>query len=213
MLVLGIETSAALCSISWVMHGQILLEYNIEQPNIHTQILADLVAEGFNRIGKTPANVDLICVASGPGSFTGLRIGMAYAKGMAYALDKPIVAVTNFEVLAQNSVLDKFPVYTVIDARRDNYYLGIFKSDTHHADITVFCDQTELIKYISHKGTVVTTIKDFKKRIKTNTDIILTRYSAATIAISGQIKYEKGRASEDINQIEPLYLRKFAGAT
>lgn len=213
MLVLGIETSAALCSISWVMHGQILLEYNIEQPNIHTQILADLVAEGFDRIKKIPANINLICVASGPGSFTGLRIGMAYAKGMAYALDKPIVAVTNFEVLAQNSVLDKFPVYTVIDARRDNYYLGIFKSDIYHADISVFCDRIELVKYISHTGVVVTTIKDFKNKIKTNADIILTRYNASIIASSGQIKYEKGLASEDINQIEPLYLRKFAGAT
>ncbi len=213
MLVLGIETSAELCSVAWVMDGQILLEYNVEQPNIHTQLLADLVREGFERIGKTTGDLDLICVASGPGSFTGLRIGMAYAKGIAYALEKPILAVTNFEVLAQKSVIDKFPVYAVIDARRGNYFLGIFKKNIYHIDDMKFCSENELKNDISESGQIVTTIRSFEKKINVKANFIVTRYSAATLARIAETKYLNGRVSEDINQMEPLYLRQFAGAS
>ena len=212
MFVLGIETSAAICSISWLRDGQILLEYVLEQPNVHTQILDDLIGSGFRRIGKKPADIDLISIASGPGSFTGLRIGMAYAKGLAYVLEKPIVAVTNFEVLAQHAIIGKYPVYSIIDARRNNYFLGIFNEDVYHADHMEFCNHTELIKRIKKAGIIVTPIKDFEKKVVTKASYILARYTASTVAGIGEYKYKNGLISENIEDMEPLYLRKFAGA-
>jgi tRNA threonylcarbamoyl adenosine modification protein YeaZ len=212
MLVLGIETSGIICGVSWVNNGQIYLEYRIEQPKIHTQLLADLVKRGFEQLGKSPHDVDLVSIASGPGSFTGLRIGMAYAKGMAYALDIPIIAVSNFEVLSQYAPRNKFPIYSVIDARRENYYLGIFNKDKYRIDNTVFCNRQELTNYLSKKGTIITTIYNFDDIIDPEFDVIITSYNATSVAISGETKYKSGQEVSDIDQLEPMYLRKFAGA-
>lgn len=213
MFVLGIETSGIICGVSWINNGQIFLEYRIERPNIHTQLLADLVKKGFELLGRTPNDIDLLCIASGPGSFTGLRIGMAYAKGMAYALDKPIVAVTNFEVLAQHAPRNKFPIYSVIDARRENYFLGVFNKDKYYLDDALFCSSEELTKYLSKKGTIVTTINNFDDTIGPEREVIIIRYSATTVAIAGEAKYKSRRDITDIDQLEPMYLRKFAGAS
>jgi len=213
MFVLGIETSGIICGVSWINNGQIFLEYRIEQPNIHTQLLADLVKKGFEQLGRLPHDIDLLSVASGPGSFTGLRIGMAYAKGMAYALDKPIIAVSNFEVLAQHTPRNKFPIYSVIDARRENYFLGVFNKDKYYIDETVFCSTGELTRYLSKKGIIVTTIYNFDDTIGPDCDVILTSYSATTVAIAGEAKYISGQDNTDIDQLEPMYLRKFAGAS
>ncbi len=212
MLVLGIETSAAICSVSWVQKNKILLEYNTEQPNMHTRILSRLIGEGFNQIGCLPGDLDLICVASGPGSFTGLRIGMAYGKGMSYALDKPLIAVSNFEVLATSSVYNVFPLYTVIDARRDNYFLGIFKKDYYRPDVTEFCSREELMGHIAKGGIIVTPIPGFERVLSHPADFIIARYSAATVAMVGANKFNNGLISGGLNELEPLYIRKFAGA-
>jgi tRNA threonylcarbamoyladenosine biosynthesis protein TsaB len=213
MVILGIETSGIVCGVSWTNNGQILLEYRIEQPNIHTQLLADLVKKGFERLEILPHDIDLLCVASGPGSFTGLRIGMAYAKGMAYALGTPIIAVSNFEVLAQHAPRNKFPIYSVIDARRDNYFLGVFKKDKYYVDDAEFCSREELSTYLSEKGTIVTNIKNLDDTIGQGCDVIITNYSATTVALAGEVKYKNGRDIAEIDQLEPMYLRKFAGAS
>ena len=213
MFVMGIETSGILCGVSWVENSQILLEYRIEQPNIHTQLLADLIKEGFEKLDRLPENLDLISVASGPGSFTGLRIGMAYAKGMAYALDIPVTTVSNFEVLAQYAIDKKFPVYTIIDARRDNFFVGIFHKDKYSVDDMVFCNRKELTEIMVPKGTIVTPMISFSEIVDDDQDIIFATYSAATAAVIGGIKYSRGQQTADLDQLEPTYLRKFAGAS
>lgn len=212
MVILGVETSAALCSVAWVKDTQILLEYNIEIPNIHTTLLPDLVQKGFSRLNMEPVDINLITVASGPGSFTGLRIGMAYAKGLAYALDIPVLAVSNFEVLAEHSIHNRFPIYAVIDARRGNYFVGIFQKSKNTIDQTKFVSKEELVKILNKKGIIVTTINTFAGDIKTDIDVLYTRFSAASLAKLGYIKFV-AEGSKATDQIEPIYVREFSGVS
>jgi len=210
MLVLGIETSAALCSVAWKNDDQLLLEYNIEIPNIHATLLPDLVKEGFHKISLTPADLGLVAVASGPGSFTGLRIGMSYALGFGYALDKPVVSMTNFEVLAAQSESSYLPVYTLIDARRGNFYVGEFIKNLNSLESYGLYNQKQLKKKLSPDSIIVTPVKNLALLPALNGEILQVSYSAGIVAGLGLNKYKKTGVNE-IEQMEPLYLQKFAG--
>jgi tRNA threonylcarbamoyladenosine biosynthesis protein TsaB len=210
MVSLGIETSGTLCSVAWIKKTQILLEYNIEIPNIHTTLLPDLVQKGFSNLNMKPTDLNLIAVAAGPGSFTGLRIGMAYAKGLGYALDIPVTAVSNFEILAEQSLPNRFPVYAVIDARRENYFVGIFKNNSYTIDHIQYASGDKLVNILDNKGIIVTSMKTFPDEFKVKIDVIHADYSAAILAKLGYVKYTNG-VIDNIDQLEPIYVREFSG--
>ena len=113
-LVLGIETSGILCSVAWWQNGSVLLEYNLEKKNEHAVLLAALVERGFNELKIDHNTVTHVAVGSGPGSFTGLRIGMSYAKGFCFGHNIPLIPVTNFELLSDLAEDNKFPIYTFV---------------------------------------------------------------------------------------------------
>lgn len=108
-MILGVETSGLLCSIAWYENNHILLEYNIEKNQIHSAVLADLFQSGLNYLHKSVNDVSLIAIATGPGSYTGLRIGMSFIKGMCYGKNIPIIGISNFYVLAYNPLLMMVP--------------------------------------------------------------------------------------------------------
>ena len=99
-MILGIETSGILCSIAWYENEHILLEYNIERNQVHSNVLADLFNNGMNHLNKRANDISLASIGCGPGSFTGLRIGMSFLKGLCFGSDIPIIGVSNFNVLA-----------------------------------------------------------------------------------------------------------------
>lgn len=212
MLVLGIETSAILCSVAWVREKHTLLEYNIEIANIHATTLPDLVHEGVKRLKIPISEIDIIAVGAGPGSFTGLRIGMAYAKGLGFALEKPVVGVTNFHVLAYQAIQGARPIFAVIDARRDNYYVGEFKKNYLTLDSTHFLSRQKLKDLIGENALIVTPIKNFVFNDTKKVSVLSLRYSAAIVALLGEEQFTR-QGAEEIDQLEPLYLQKFAGVT
>ena len=209
MLVLGLETSATLCSVAFVENKSTLLEYNIEIANIHATTMPDLVHEGLKRVNKTIKDLDLITIGSGPGSFTGLRIGMAYAKGLGYALNKPVIPVTNFHVLAHQAVRGVWPVIAVIDARRESYYVGEFRNSDQKMDRAQLVSRTQLDDILGNNSLVVTPIRDFQCE-SVNVSVLIVRYSATIVALLGETLFEQNGADE-IDQLEPLYMQKFAG--
>jgi tRNA threonylcarbamoyladenosine biosynthesis protein TsaB len=212
-LVMGIETSGILCSIAWWQNNQTLLEYNINRKNAHATLLAEFVQKGFQELKLNSQSLSLVSVGSGPGSFTGLRIGMAYAKGICYGLEIPLVTVTNFELLA-DQVGDNYPVYTLIDARRENYYTGKFQTSKTSLDEKFLLSVKQLKKYIPGNGTVVvheeTSKGFFANSFHRRATIIQGEYSAARICALGYSKYIQGEYLT-LDKIEPLYLQTFAG--
>jgi len=209
MLSLGLETSGTLCSVAFVQNKNTLLEYNIEIANIHATTMPDLVHEGLKRINRTANNLDLIAIGSGPGSFTGLRIGMAYAKGLGYALNKPVIPVTNFHILAFQAIRGMLPIYSVIDARRDNFYVGEFLKSFQDMEQARMVSRQQLKEVLGLQAQVVTPIRDFTCDAA-GISVLTARYSATIVALLGEFQFEQHGADE-IDQLEPLYMQKFAG--
>jgi tRNA threonylcarbamoyladenosine biosynthesis protein TsaB len=213
-LVLGIETSGILCSIAWWQKDSILLEYNLERKNEHAIVLAPHVEKGFKHLEINPAETSFVAIGSGPGSFTGLRIGMAYAKGFCFGHDIPLFPVTNFEVLADLVDENIFPIYTLIEAGKGNYYTGIFRSKKTDLDETGIYSISQLEEKISDEETIVVheenSIGYFTGVFEKTAKIIDGRYSAARICAMGNNNFLKG-GQQQLHDIEPFYVQPFAG--
>jgi tRNA threonylcarbamoyladenosine biosynthesis protein TsaB len=213
-IVLGIETSGILCSVAWWQNNQTLLEYKIEKRNAHATLLANLVEQGLKKLGLSGDSINMVAVGSGPGSFTGLRIGMAYAKGFCLGQDITLIPVTNFEVLAHHARDYKGPVLTLIEARKGYYYTGRFRYGSNIPEEQYLAEGSTLMlnidpgsKIIVHEeiapGTLI-------KSVPNSIPIEKGNYSSAVICAIGYQKY-KQKDIMNLDDIEPLYLQPFAG--
>jgi len=127
MIVLGLDTSLGACSAAVTRDGETLAALSEPMLRGHQERLATLVQETVRAAGLAFADLDRIAVTVGPGSFTGLRVGLAFAKGLGLALGKPCIGVGTLEALAAST---HGPGLTcaVIDAKRGQVYLQIFES-------------------------------------------------------------------------------------
>ena len=124
MIVLGLDTCLDACSAALWADGQVLAACSESMRRGHQERLAVMVAELMAEAGMAFSALDRVGVTLGPGSFTGLRVGLAFAKGLGLALGRPVVGVGVLEALAEDAG-DGF-VAAVIDARRDQLYLQVF---------------------------------------------------------------------------------------
>ena len=127
MKILGIDSSGLVASVAVVEDGQMIAEYTINYKKTHSQTLVPMLDEIRNMTELDLGTIDAIAVASGPGSFTGLRIGSATAKGLGLALDKPIVPVPTLDGLAMNAWGTERLVCPIMDARREQVYTGLYR--------------------------------------------------------------------------------------
>ena len=213
-LVLGIETSGIRCSVAWWQNGAELLEYNLERKNEHSVLLASLVEKGFKELEINQNTVTHVAIGSGPGSFTGLRIGMSYAKGFCFGHNIPLIPVTNFEVLSDLAEDNNFPIYTMIEAGREKYYTGIFGEENSKIDQKYLAHISQLEEELSENAQYIVHEENskgfFKKFLGNKSEIIDGQYRAARICALGynnQLKYPL----QNLNEIEPMYLQTFAG--
>lgn len=125
--ILGIDSSGLVCSVAVVTEEQLLGEFTLNQKKTHSQTLLPLLSSLRELLELDLDTLDAIAVAYGPGSFTGLRIGSATAKGLADALEKPIVSVPTVDAIAYNLCGCGGLVCPVMDARRDQTYTGIYE--------------------------------------------------------------------------------------
>ncbi|MCM1100091.1 MAG: tRNA (adenosine(37)-N6)-threonylcarbamoyltransferase complex dimerization subunit type 1 TsaB [Clostridium sp.] len=127
MKILGLDSSGLVAGVALAEDYVLLAEYNVNYKKTHSQTLLPMLAEIMKMLELAPDSVDAIAVASGPGSFTGLRIGSATAKGLGLALDKPLVEVPTLEGLAYNLYGVTDLICPLIDARRNQVYTGIYE--------------------------------------------------------------------------------------
>jgi tRNA threonylcarbamoyladenosine biosynthesis protein TsaB len=211
-VILGIETSAVLCSVAWLSEGKILMEKNIEKPNIHATLLADMVASGFTALNIKKKDISLVAVASGPGSFTGLRIGMSYAKGFCYGGNIPIIGITNFEILLKQAPLHAAPVYVLISAGHGRYYCGIFKDGIHLSGAKMITlEQTAIIPERSFVVLMGDSGEEnLQKKLVHSIHIIQGKYSGALVCQIAIDKFAR-LGADNLDTLEPFYLQSFAG--
>ena len=130
--ILSIETSTNVCSIAVHLNGILVALSEVHIDQSHASKLPELVRQTLSGAGVSFSGLQAVAVSSGPGSYTGLRIGTSTAKGIAYALSIPIIAVTSLEILASqmNSYnTGRFLLCPMIDARRMEVYCALFDSE------------------------------------------------------------------------------------
>lgn len=130
--VLAIETATDACSVALAVDGEILSEYSVI-PRQHTQLLLPMVDKLLATASLSLRSLDLLSVSYGPGSFTGIRIGVAISQGLALGADIPLVGVSTLMILAEGAHrLQGLPhVFTTLDARMGQLYWGEYRRDRH----------------------------------------------------------------------------------
>jgi len=127
MLFLALETATETGSLALVASDRVLMEYSLESPNAFLTCLMPGVAAILKDSGQDIADLTAVAVSTGPGNFTGLRIGLATAKTLAWSLKCPLVPVPTLEVLAAQFPFHPHPVGVVMDAKRGEVFWGLFR--------------------------------------------------------------------------------------
>ena len=128
MKVLGIDSSGMVATVAVVEDTQMSAEYTINYKKTHSQTLLPMLDELRRMVDLDLKSIDLIAVAAGPGSFTGLRIGIAAVKGLAWAADKPCLGISTLEAMAENIAHLNGLVVGAMDARRAQVYNAVFEA-------------------------------------------------------------------------------------
>ncbi len=129
MIILGIDTSCEQASCAVYIDGVVKERRSEIDKRKHSETLMPMVDFFLKEEGLTISDIDSFTVSSGPGSFTGLRIGMAVVKGMAYVMDKKIRLIKTPDVLANYFPIESEAVCPVIDARNNQVYTAIYEND------------------------------------------------------------------------------------
>ena len=131
-LILQLETATTMCSVALSANGELLALKELNERNIHASQITLFIDEVMKDAGKNYADLDAVAVSKGPGSYTGLRIGVSTAKGLCFALNIPLISVNTLEAMA-NGFMQKYPdtdpntmLCPMIDARRMEVYTAIF---------------------------------------------------------------------------------------
>ena len=224
MKILGVESASVTASAALVQDDRILAEYTTNFKKTHSETLLPMISECFRMVDETPDNVDAIAVSYGPGSFTGLRIGVATAKGLAYAANKPIIPVPTLDALAYGMYGSPFLLCPIMDARRGEVYTGLYGFEKtafqvyESATACPITEQVEKAKALSVKlGKPVCFLGDgvpvFREQIKEMfpeakfAPAHLCFQKASAVAALGKKLFDEGKTVSAF-EFEPLYLRE-----
>ena len=127
MLLLALDTATEKGSLALVAEDRVLMEYSLDSHNAYLTCLMPGVAAILKKSGKEVADLTAVAVSTGPGNFTGLRIGLATAKTLAWSLNCPLVPVPTMEVLAAQFPFSPDPIGVVMDAKRGEVFWGLFR--------------------------------------------------------------------------------------
>jgi len=132
MIILQIETATTICSVALARDGKVVAFKQVDQRNAHAEVITVFIDELLAIPGFSYSDIDAIAVSCGPGSYTGLRIGVSTAKGLCFALDKPLIAIETLEAMAfgviNEGIETDMLLCPMIDARRMEVYTSIFNS-------------------------------------------------------------------------------------
>jgi len=131
--ILLLETSTSRCSAALAVNGKVVAHRETEEPKAHAAMLCPFVKEIMQEAALPFGNIDAVAVSGGPGSYTGLRVGVSTAKGLCFGAEKPLVSVDTLEVLAWQAIEGGFApdgavIVPMIDARRMEVYTKSFSS-------------------------------------------------------------------------------------
>ena len=215
-----IETSTSLCSVALAEGGAITAYRESSAPKAHASLTAVFVQEVLEERGLKLSDCDAVCVSKGPGSYTGLRVGVSTAKGLCFGSGKPLLAVGTLDTLvaqAQEEMpsLDPRFIIPMIDARRMEVYSAVFEPAKSEAQITettpTIVDENSFAEYLE-QGSVLFIGDGAGKCADVikhpNAHFCQCNPKASAMLQPAMIAYKEKRF-EDVAYFEPFYLKEF----
>jgi tRNA threonylcarbamoyladenosine biosynthesis protein TsaB len=149
MLILALDSTALVASVALCRDEQPIASFTVKNGNTHSETLLPMVESVLKSANTTVDDVDLFACSTGPGSFTGVRIGTATVKGLAFGKNKPCIGVSTLEALAQNLVPFQGIICPVMNARRGQVYNALFT-----------CENGKLIRLCEDRALPVTELEE-----------------------------------------------------
>lgn len=228
--ILGIETATTICSVGLATPERVLAEISFDVKNIHDHVLTESIAQLLRLTNHPIGDVQAIAVSSGPGSFTGLRIGMSVAKGLAFTHNKPMIAVSTLlaqacaacgyaEAFARGNGMDSCLIVPVISSRRHEIYTASFRLAT---PMPVLASTERVMKVSDFPATLsaravicgngIAALREAGVLEQLHEHFFVpiesARLSGGTIARLGQIKFACGETTS-AEDLEPFYVQDF----
>lgn len=217
MKILALDSSATVATVALMEDGVLLAEYTLNNGNTHSETLLPMVETVLNMYGNNIDEIDAFAATTGPGSFTGVRIGAATVKGLAFGTGKPCIEVSTLEAIAENLAVRKGLICPVMNARRSQVYTALFRSED--GKLTRLMEDSaisieELDELLSKYGEPVSfsgdgysiTVDALKKTAAIFTPERLRHQSAASVA---EVAYRKFLCEDTVTdrEMKVTYLR------
>jgi len=224
---LALETATDLCSVALLQDDRVTVELTLARPRAHAENLVPMIRDALRYGGAHPRDLDAVAVSSGPGSYTGLRIGTSTAKGLALAVDASLVAVPSLEALAALAAVLAAPgdaVCALFNARRREVYASVFRVTEQQTAGDALAETTALPvealpgwlpRIHGQLWLVGEGAAGVRSLVAAHTDYVLrsldpsvAQPSAAWVARLAASRFAEGR-TEDVAHFEPFYLNPF----
>ncbi len=217
MKVLGVDTSTMTAGVGIIEEDEVLVDLKFDVKITYSEVLLSTIDLALKTVGLKVNDIDGFAISIGPGSFTGLRIGLSTVKGLCFASGKPLASVSSLDALASLSLYCQYPVAPLLDARKDQVYVALYdtsegklKRESEYLVIAI----EDLVKKISKKTLFVgpgarlyqkelIDLLGEKACFATGEQSVPSGASVARIGLSKLI----GGQTEDITDLEPLYIR------
>ncbi len=215
-LILNIESATDICSVCLSREETVLALVENDEGNVHSEQMTLLIAKCMKEAGLKLEDLDAIAVSSGPGSYTSLRVGSSVAKGICYALDKPLIAVSTLQSIALASLEEEKVIPGVyipmIDARRMEVYMAMF--DHNNKQLTnieaKILDENTINDWIAQKGPFIISGSGMEKSqtVLKSTNIAFSKVlCSATHMVNLAYASYKNNSFADVAYFSPTYFK------
>ena len=214
-IILNIETATKNCSVSLAKNGKVLAIRELNEGSYsHAEKLHPFIHEVLKECKMTSNNIDAVAVSKGPGSYTGLRIGVSAAKGMCFAIDKPLISIETLKSLAYSISVEEGLIVSMLDARRMEVYSAVYDfvyNDIREIKAEIIDENSfedELLKgrvYFLGDGAAKC------KGVITHENAVFIDDEFPSSKQMARLSYDKYKKNdiEDVAYFEPFYLKDF----
>ncbi len=213
--ILCLETATTNCSVGLSLNGKLIgLKEDNTKGYSHAEKLHLFIQDVLKEAGKTLQDLDAIAVSKGPGSYTGLRIGVSAAKGLCFSLNIPMISVPTLDLLVHQLKDKPGMKIAMLDARRMEVYAAVFSQDLSQVRDTnaEILDQTSFSEYLQKSKVhfIGNGVAKFREIISSENAVFHEQKfpSASEMAEIAEVKYQKSD-TEDVAYFEPYYLKDF----
>ncbi len=217
MKILSVDTSSNVASVAITDDEKLICEITVNTKKTHSQTLMPMIDSALKQSELEISDIDLIVSANGPGSFTGLRIGVSAVKGIAHAANIPVVGVSILEAMAYNLAFCEYIISPIMDARRNQVYNALYEWENDElAEIEepralsieeLTKELLEMDKKVVFLGDGVSVHKEFIKE-KMGDMAVFAPVSASEQRASGLAAAAKNKKAVSCYELAPIYLRK-----